>query len=480
MATTMIHSKIIQDNELRYSEISIEAIKAELDDIIASRVGLWRKKGNEYIPVPPDKLEIYLGASATKPPSLSIRSDWKRYVPQHDPASRYGADSITPPTNDDFKSMNEDMRSKTIPERVQLIAFHAKALEVDLRHKAPLTSDKAAQIINASTTLFIANRTTFIELAKNKELSKYEKQQQTKNLVQETEKAVRNIIRNVQARDDVRILLDTLENTSTGITIGHINRVFANYISFIIFFNLRFNMNYASFLRISLARNLSKYQRYYQELLVLDKVSLENIFFRGLRELREDELIYAALGALLHDIGKLPDIDYHEGTKKYDKEIVEKHVGISYQTIVLTTELPHAIAQMAGDHHEYYGHPSGYGMHRHFFENYCITHQASRDIHYAMSFDPVEVIKHQVRAFFPSKILELVDVYDALIDPTRKYRSKAYTPLEALTFMRSDFVLKEHKLDPVIFDLFLEYMIWNKELEQIPPDTMAVLFIAPH
>ena len=47
-------------------------------------------------------------------------------------------------------------------------------------------------------------------------------------------------------------------------------------------------------------------------------------------------------------------------------------------------------------------------------------------------------------------MLEIVDVYDALTDPGRKYRSPL-KPFEAISFIRDHFLKEKVKVDPILF-----------------------------
>lgn len=70
-----------------------------------------------------------------------------------------------------------------------------------------------------------------------------------------------------------------------------------------------------------------------------------------------------------------------------------------------------------------------------------------------MSFTMEPMIKFNALAYFPAKVMEIVDVFDALTDPNRKYR-KPLSSDEALDFMQRQFIDEELKLDPILFDLF--------------------------
>jgi HD-GYP domain-containing protein (c-di-GMP phosphodiesterase class II) len=66
-------------------------------------------------------------------------------------------------------------------------------------------------------------------------------------------------------------------------------------------------------------------------------------------------------------------------------------------------------------------------------------------------------LDYQALAYFPAKVLEIIDVYDSVTDPHRVYR-KAMLPEEALAMMRSEFIEKHRKIDLIIFDIFCAFI----------------------
>jgi len=66
-------------------------------------------------------------------------------------------------------------------------------------------------------------------------------------------------------------------------------------------------------------------------------------------------------------------------------------------------------------------------------------------------------LNYQTLAFFPAKLLEIVDIFDSLTDPNRKYRKPLATE-EALELMEKEFINRSRKIDPILFDLFIRYI----------------------
>jgi hypothetical protein len=110
---------------------------------------------------------------------------------------------------------------------------------------------------------------------------------------------------------------------------------------------------------------------------------------------------------------------------------------------------------ITGYHHEYYGHPSGYGYFREFLERYRDATPQAR-IEYVMSYQMEPLIDYLALAFFPAKVLEVVDVFDSLTDPNRKYRSPL-SKEEAISVMKEQFLERNLKLDPILFALFRRF-----------------------
>jgi HD-GYP domain-containing protein (c-di-GMP phosphodiesterase class II) len=67
------------------------------------------------------------------------------------------------------------------------------------------------------------------------------------------------------------------------------------------------------------------------------------------------------------------------------------------------------------------------------------------------------MLDYQALAYFPAKVLEIVDVFDSLTDSNRKYRSPL-SEEEALILMRREFVEEKVKIDPILFDIFSDFV----------------------
>ena len=162
-----------------------------------------------------------------------------------------------------------------------------------------------------------------------------------------------------------------------------------------------------------------------------------------------------AVGFLIHDIGKASAVEYHEGEARYDRNIVIDHVKKGYQSIMSKTNYPMEASLITGYHHEYYGDPNGYGYFRAYFMQYKKQNPNAK-VDYCIAYELEPIMDYHTLAYFPAKVLEIIDVYDSLTDPHRVYR-KAMSPDEALLVMKEEFV-NHNKIDAILFDIFCSYI----------------------
>jgi hypothetical protein len=257
------------------------------------------------------------------------------------------------------------------------------------------------------------------------------------------------------------LLMSRLFEKSNGTIIQHITRVYLMGIAFLAYYN-KFVSNRADVINMRKTLN-AKYRQYYQNLLPhisTDDIVLERVFHKGMLPIPPDLFIKWAVGFLIHDIGKASAVQYHEGEASYDRNIVMEHVKVGYNSIVNKTNYPKEASLITGYHHEYYGNPEGYGYFRIFLENYKKKDpQIKQD--FCMTFDMDAILDYKALAYFPAKILEIVDVYDSVTDPNRVYR-KSLSSSEALVMMRKDFITNHLKIDPILFELFTSFIKESK------------------
>jgi len=338
-------------------------------------------------------------------------------------------------------------------ERIQRIKKDKNRLETLITQK-PRKELVTEALVETTQDAIMHNYASLLSVMN---LTGDEAKKQTNDLVVNTNdliKASSQLIATNVFDDD---LMNTLVSKSNGTIIQHMTRVYLKGLAFLSYYNkLVSGSSIINKLRISFNE---KYHDFYRSLLPhvhSDDIILEKVFLGGMRAIPEDIFLNWAVGFLLHDIGKAAAIEYHEGEAAYDRDIVVEHVKVGYIAITHRTNYPEDAALITGYHHEYYGDPSGYGYFRTSYEQYKKTkHHVTLDS--CITYDIDAILNFEALAFFPAKILEIVDIFDSLTDPNRKYR-KVMTTEEALAVMREDFINKHRKIDIILFDLFLKFI----------------------
>jgi len=252
-------------------------------------------------------------------------------------------------------------------------------------------------------------------------------------------------------------LMRTIIEKSKGIVFQHITRVYLNGVAFLAYFNNKMSSS-SAIIKIRSSFNL-KYRKFYQALLPhLDEsdINIDHVFMEGLTVIPPDLFSKWSVGFLVHDLGKAADIEYHEGEAAYDRSKVIAHVKVGYNSIIKKTNYPREAALIAGYHHEYYGDPDGYGPFRDDLQEYNRS-IANMKQDFCITCDLESILGFRAHAYFPAKILEIVDVYDSLTDMRRVYRA-SMTPEEALDVMYKEFIIKRRKIDPILFDIFIGFL----------------------
>lgn len=157
-------------------------------------------------------------------------------------------------------------------------------------------------------------------------------------------------------------------------------------------------------------------------------VGIVSIIFGIILKYRYEDLKKLAIGAMLHDIGKIfisNDILNKKGPLSKDEfELMKRHTKLGYDYLKKYTDIDEEICLIVLEHHENID-GSGY---------------------------PDSKREHNIRDF--SKIVAIADVYDALTSD-RPYRL-AKTPMEAIEFIMANAYVK---FDYVLVKLFMKNII---------------------
>lgn len=345
-----------------------------------------------------------------------------------------------------YISLNDEKRIETLDKRKASL----KLLELK-REKN--NKELSEGIVNGTNETILLNKVIFDDLQK---LPPEKAKQKSKKSVEETTEIVKIASNLLHEFDGDFSIFSNMIEKSNGSTLKHMTRVFITSLSCFQYYNyLLEDTGYVSKVR---AQFEDRYRPLYEKLLPtrnFHEITLEKIFKGGMRAIPDLEKNAIGVGFLLHDLGKQVDIEYFEGSEGYQRERIEAHAVNGFNEILKRTVYPPIVSAMAGFHHEYYGDKSGYGAFREF-----ISHKfpGKTEFDYCIAYSLHEVYNGDAMGFFPAKILEIVDIYDALTDPGRKYRSPL-KPMEALLFMEEHFLGDKIKVDPVLFDIFKKFLI---------------------
>ncbi|MDR2942974.1 MAG: metal-dependent phosphohydrolase [Treponema sp.] len=352
-----------------------------------------------------------------------------------------------------YGSEYKNFADMSTPEKVDRLNKNKQKLNELLALKNKDTEVITEALVDTTKDAALINHTALVDAIR---LGDDEAKKLTQDVVDSTHEMVKSSAMLLTSDIFNNELINTLVKKSNGTIVQHMTRVYIHGIAFLSYYNNLVSTSSAiQKLRISFQARKSKYRDFYHKLLPhvdLDELSLERVFYGGMRAIPRDDYFKWAVGFLIHDIGKAANVEYHEGEASYDRNIVIDHVKQGYKSVMNKTNYPMEASLIIGYHHEYYGDPAGYGFFRAFLQQYKKQNpEAHQD--YCISYDLEPVLDYHVLAYFPAKVLEIIDVYDSVTDPNRVYR-KAMTPEEALAMMREDFIEKHHKLDYVLFDIF--------------------------
>jgi HD-GYP domain-containing protein (c-di-GMP phosphodiesterase class II) len=339
-------------------------------------------------------------------------------------------------------------------ERVERMLECKKRLDVLVSQKPRQEQLITKALVETTQDAVMHN---YASLMSAMDLSSDEAKKQTEGLVESTRDLVRASSQLISPNIFNDELMSTLVSKSDGTILQHMTRVYLKGLAFLTYYNkLVSSSSVIHRLRISFD---GKYLPFYKSLLPHvhpDDISLERAFLGGMRAIPEAIFYNWATGFLLHDIGKAAAVEYHEGEASYNRDIVADHVNVGYNSIMNKTNYPRDAGLITGYHHEYYGDPSGYGHFRISLEQ-CKKLNPHMKQDYCIAYDLEPMMQFEALAYFPAKVLEIIDVFDALTDPNRKYR-KALSTDEALVTMREEFIDKHPKIDIILYDLFVRFV----------------------
>lgn len=464
MAEKYMSKKNLMD---QLDEVTGEDIQNNRDAIIASRAPLWRKKRDgTLVIVPLDRLSHYLGEKAQSDIKLYMEKEWIKRIRSApeitetektpEPPRPETIHKDTSPQNDKepdhvFGKQLKHYRDMDIDQRRSVLDENMTKLRRQALLEKKLDIDAFTDIVDVVARTFYVNKATLEEnQGSSQDLENID------SIIDKTNSVIESLIGLTEKENTNYRDFSSIDKISTGsTTVDHMNKVLLRFIPFCNFFNEYFSRGLIKKIRVNFR---VKYYPYYRKLLPDKKnLTLETVFKGGIRRIESEELQMYSMGALLHDIGKLPDISYHDGSEGFDPRKVVQHAPLSYNMII-KAKLPWSIAAIAALHHEYYGDSSGYQVSKALFKHFKSTQKALETIEYIISYNPDDIKKGLVWAYFPSKMLEIIDVFDALTDKNRKYREAHKSIEDALIVLKQEFIQRRLKIDPILFDIFLEFV----------------------
>jgi len=437
--------------------ITLDEIKQNYTDILKSGVPIERlNREGQLVIIPPKKLEQYIGDQALPKIVFYIEKNWRDRIKEtlnlkiEEPAP--DADTAPPAGDNVFSKQIKRFDNLSFDEREEVLdsdleRIH-RTIELFQKFDVPTITNMVSVISNA----WHVNKIT---LQENRETEV--PRSVLERLIEKTNALVDSIVTLLSQESMTYRDLNLIENISTGSnTIDHMNKVLLRFIPVCIYYNEYFTRGRIGKIR---AHFKDYYGKYYQRLLAADReISLEVVYKGGMRRITSEEMHIYSLGALLHDVGKLPDIEYHEDTQPADRKKIMRHAPYSYNMIIKAKLFPWSVAYMALLHHEYYGDPAGYNFARKLFAESWGGIEETHSFNYFISYDHEDMKNGVSLSYFPIKILEMIDVFDDLTIRERGSGHKSHSLRAALRIMKEEYIEKSLKLDPILFTIFEDFI----------------------
>ena len=357
-------------------------------------------------------------------------------------------------TDQGFGKDYQSIANMTDDERVQHLKEDKNRLDSLIAQKPRQKQLVTEALVETAQDAMLHNHAALVSAMT---LPNSDAKKQTQDLVDSTSDLVKSSIQLISANIFNDDLMNTLVAKSNGTTIQHMTRVFLNGLAFLSYYNnLVSTSSLINKLRISMDKT---HKAFYQSLMPdvhPDYINLEKIFLGGMRAIAENDFHSWSTGFLIHDIGKAAAVEYHEGDEAYNRDIVIEHVKVGYTSVMNKTNYPREAGLITGYHHEYYGDPSGYGYFRSYLDEYKKANPQAKQ-GYCVTYELAPMLDFEALSYFPAKVLEIIDVFDSVTDPNRKYH-KAMSPEDALTMMQEEFIIKHPKIDLILFEIFSKFV----------------------
>jgi hypothetical protein len=454
-------------------EVPAAMVRENLAEIIEARLPIRRKKKDgSFAFIPPKEFDSYLKEQEM---AFFLDRDSMQRLKRIDELRE------SPVSQERIEVREESLDDVPVYRPPELdVAFEnnlAQAREMDLmervqslmnnNHRLKTIGEEGgrfdAQIINETGRIF-AQTMCLNKVTMEENLVRDVAREHLHRMAGETASMIDSLI-NLMSRGKTshRDLAQLQHIQTKSVTLNHMNRILIRYISFLFFYNSYFQ-KFSNDVKKFRAEFRKRFYPYYDKLFSgSQNITLEIAYKGGIAPVRDRlSFIDYAMGGFMHDVGKLPQVDYHDGNESYDPRRARRHVFESYNMLIESKEFSTGVVSTGLLHHDYYGAPFGYRQIATFRSRFTERRGEQRDTSptkYCVSYNVNDVGFGNSLSYFPSKILEIIDVYDAMTDPEKKYRAKPLTPEEALAAIKKDFLDGEHLgIDPILFNIFADFL----------------------
>ncbi|TKZ35032.1 HD domain-containing protein, partial [Brachyspira catarrhinii] len=370
----------IEEITNKFEELSLTEIDDIKDYLISHNIPLFRlDKEKGIVEFSTEQLSLILDNPKYANLKLYIPKNFKVFVKEFK-AIKENEKSNLLNSNYVFKTPKEceeelDKRIKeigkmTYEDKISIIETYNRELkEVKVDERTKINRNTAQQIVNAGNDVGLIAKVTMFESMKkikDNEISQDQAKIENQEITETTSALVTTIVNMLSYNTETQKVFTELRNYSDGGVMAHSNRVFISYVNFLTFYN---NLIKRRHLVHNIRTVYEKvYEKYYDKIIetvggkykIYDNLkTVEDCIDQGIKSVEEQEMYSYSVGALLHDVGKVKDLDYFEGADGRDYERIKKHLFNSYKLVSQTSEYPLEVILTVALHHEYYG--LGYG-----------------------------------------------------------------------------------------------------------------------
>lgn len=458
MAEQFQENILKSDNLIQFS---LDEIVLNIREIINCNIAVFRRKPDgSLVTIPVEKLEQFIGETSHYMIDFFMEKNWKEKITANTKNNSKPLINITdsfPGTKlnsskilEQYGKVTEQMsrfQLMSIVEREEILDKGIEKLHNLNEEKSPLDIEIIIKMVEVVVNTFYANYANLEDIlstenVKNNVYGIFTKTEWVIKLIIEVLKNNGTMFENYQRLDKIATGSYTMDNICKGVL---------QFIGYCLFFNDYIDKGLVT--KKLRGAYKDKYLRYYKKRLHVDMVTIEKIIKGGLRRIDpEKELVLYATGALLYDIGKLPIISYHDGNEPYDDSTVKMHVLIGYNMILKMKKYPFTVLAMAAFHHEYYGEKNGYNFTNPVISKLNQKKRTEENATCFITYDEKEFRDGIALAYFPCKLIEIIDIYNALVN------RRKHTTFEALRIMKRNFITLSFKIDPLLYDIFLDFI----------------------